>query len=1326
MNEFVGAHFESNDWLEASRGNFLENKMGNEVSSPPAIQEDTSTHKASPEDEPKKSPANSTPSLSGVKPDLFASSFQQEEAAKQPVLTEEVLRDAAIKAIELINKFTYTDPSMELPEYYQKIGHNTSIMDGFTYLSDGPNRAKPYWRCTFKCPIGGEETSSSLPLPLIIHGGQSNDDLAELSETYFGQHKIVNGLVFFKTKKGAKKSAAMAMLMLKTEQDSKLDKVLVESKDEASLMLLQSPKQDEQEPQKTPKTRRLPRWVHELYEVGVEKVKINYQEVMKDDGAWRGKPTDLCCIMSITKPIEISVIGLPHPSKQDARQSAVALLVEKIGQLGPLSVEEENATVSVPDDKSIYHKKHDLFTCDVQNGNYISPVPHWARRVISPEADGSKGYLYELVILTKSGKPVACDKLLVGQSEAARIGIIFPEDIEPHFGASDYGPTKVPGYSTHFCFKSGSEESFIAKLESRTVVDLDDFLQYEHSKKSGLVSIQRFNRIIAMWKIYGIGGDLGQSISTENPLSQCDTSQFARTYLFVPLEGGNDKSTLKVDWDLLKMVSSTATTNYLIPRTFNIELPVLGEVDLGQSLSAIAVALGMFLNEARRESRPSLPHIGLPQVWATCLLCFLLMVASLCIYLLPPRKSLSDAQMRNRFLLCRLPRPKVYIASKNPNGRLTAGSKYENESLATITQHTVEYYQREFHLNILKASFADFYKKKFGIQIRHPRSKLVAAHEVKKHIDFNSLTNTLRSSHIDLLIPELIEILPIPRDMIYVLSLAERFMPALERETELAFSARRLLEMGLKTQYMLRNASLRVMDSSSNRLSLEHRQTPLSVLLCEATTTFPSITFQRLEFLGDSVLGFFVALNTFSTNSSLAWDYEDFRNIQQAAVKNVALHGGSLRAGMSRLLHARPIPWRSPYGPAETNKKKRKTILEPSLEKSIFGYSSEGQVIEIGDSILSDTVESVLGAVYLHGMGDADDNTGGRMTVAVFELLSLPFPNEDETGAISWFRANGPCLKGGYPFQLDIPWQKQLIKIGTILYCNEGIIKRLEVGYESLLDKLGNLASDGIIAGSLLQERSKILLLAALFDDNLDGTNVGAHELEGLCQVALLRDTLSHVGAYALQLMITEEAFRIFPEATENDLHLLRACALTDDITVYVMVKADFDDSLFDSKAGCRKKFRQTVAAADKKGIAFWEARGGWIVKGGVDEFNRRRARCFPRTSNNGQENSSPLYAGLAGGRLYGCPTKVGESLTGDLQFSFKAIVGALVLSLGTEAMWCCIGPLFEETLLLSADELRAEYSDTSTICSSSNTAKKGASKKKSNGQKTLNFGVLD
>jgi hypothetical protein len=51
--------------------------------------------------------------------------------------------------------------------------------------------------------------------------------------------------------------------------------------------------------------------------------------------------------------------------------------------------------------------------------------------------------------------------------------------------------------------------------------------------------------------------------------------------------------------------------------------------------------------------------------------------------------------------------------------------------------------------------------------------------------------------------------------------------------------------------------------------------------------------------------------------------------------------------------------------------------------------------------------------------------------------------------------------------------------------------------------------------------------------------------------------------------------------------------------------------------------------------------------------------------------------------------------------FSFKSIVGALILSLGVKLTWICIGPLFEELLLLSADELRSEFGTGSTLISS-------------------------
>jgi hypothetical protein len=80
-------------------------------------------------------------------------------------------------------------------------------------------------------------------------------------------------------------------------------------------------------------------------------------------------------------------------------------------------------------------------------------------------------------------------------------------------------------------------------------------------------------------------------------------------------------------------------------------------------------------------------------------------------------------------------------------------------------------------------------------------------------------------------------------------------------------------------------------------------------------------------------------------------------------------------------------------------------------------------------------------------------------------------------------------------------------------------------------------------------------------------------------------------------------------------------------------------------------------------------------------------------------DSFSPRYPGIAGGRLRGQQKKVEEAVTGDLQFSMKAILGALVLSLGMDNMWNCIGPLFEEVLLLDPAELRKEFKEISTIC---------------------------
>ena len=103
------------------------------------------------------------------------------------------------------------------------------------------------------------------------------------------------------------------------------------------------------------------------------------------------------------------------------------------------------------------------------------------------------------------------------------------------------------------------------------------------------------------------------------------------------------------------------------------------------------------------------------------------------------------------------------------------------------------------------------------------------------------------------------------------------------------------------------------------------------------------------------------------------------------------------------------------------------------------------------------------------------------------------------------------------------------------------------------------------------------------------------------------------------------------------------------------------------------------------QGRAEWLKRDGWILPGGVAEYV---LRC--RKSQGSPNSLMPHYYGLCGGRLVGRKQKLPESITFDLMFLMKAIVGALVLSIGMDRMWTSIGPLFDEVMLIHVDELRS------------------------------------
>ena len=117
---------------------------------------------------------------------------------------------------------------------------------------------------------------------------------------------------------------------------------------------------------------------------------------------------------------------------------------------------------------------------------------------------------------------------------------------------------------------------------------------------------------------------------------------------------------------------------------------------------------------------------------------------------------------------------------------------------------------------------------------------------------------------------------------------------------------------------------------------------------------------------------------------------------------------------------------------------------------------------------------------------------------------------------------------------------------------------------------------------------------------------------------------------------------------------------------------------------------QEYMQSSDVLGEKAWAKRGGWILDGGAQEFQRRVRPHYG--DGGGAEKRRPRYAGLAVGRLWGHTRKLPDEASGDLSFSMKCVAGALVLTLGLDAAWGVLRPLFLELLILSPEELRTSY----------------------------------
>ena len=328
------------------------------------------------------------------------------------------------------------------------------------------------------------------------------------------------------------------------------------------------------------------------------------------------------------------------------------------------------------------------------------------------------------------------------------------------------------------------------------------------------------------------------------------------------------------------------------------------------------------------------------------------------------------------------------------------------------------------------------------------------------------------------------------------------------------------------------------------------------------------------------------------------------------------------------------------------------------------------------------------------------------MVIGLLEELKLPMKEViDMDASDSWFKPHGACLFSGYDFSTDTSWEKQLKRIQDTLISEVHINSRLLVGVDGLLSLFKQLNPQTGIRGT---EETRLFLACALFDDSLESGSEDSNA-EPPIRVARFRENLFFVGDASLYLALTTECYKRYPTASAGDLHMLRTCCIADDVLTYLMMKHGCYRFLFDQESESTQSLQRLISLADEYGRNAWANSNGWVL--GQEEFAKRWESNWWSSvgDNDGKPNHiTAKYSGLGGGCLYGESSKLGKFLTQDLAYSFKSIIGALVLSNGVECMWRCVAPMFEEILLLSPEETRQHYK--TNITSTSQSGKRGRS----------------
>ena len=619
------------------------------------------------------------------------------------------------------------------------------ITDFFTFVTP-----TTWWRSILACPISQIDFSSGLLQNRRVAVMETRDIFGEEGIDYI----VVDGLVYFKKKKMAQKSAVLKALYhfqvcQDTNENDNYPRSQVPIKEK-------SRRADSQETNNLSdindsKRRPFPLYVRQLHSLGIRSsgIKILFwtkketrEEYLSRKYLCRNYPSLIFCKITIFSPVELSVTtSCPAESKSAAFKLAVGRIADNVQVPQPdTGTDSQESSLAMEAIMRVYHEAV-ITQCDYPPSGAIGDI-------FEQGCDGfCELYLYTLEIPFLNG---------FGSSQ---FGLLFQsKSKDESFHSSEDIKVAIP-------LGKGQDSVSEVLLKNQTMVKIS---------LESLNSLAKLN-IILHDKNYGRSNKAKVSgphsfdcykqyidIAKQSVKDLCRE----RTYLLTPMNTQKQC----IDWELVSRI-------------------------LDNDLQSFAC-------------------------WQSA------------------RSTTANLQHKEMILAFQPTSAQLYIVETSQRQQdITAFSTFPNE----------EY-----------DSYYTYYEKKHSIKLDRPDLPLIPARRVislNKELDASINCTKDGVEEDSFLAQEMIIVFPLPWNLIMTYKLLPLFALPIERILELR-----------KMSHQLSGLSLNPTMCSSF-LSVDRIE--------EATSVFPCIAYERLEHIGDTVLGFFVAINYLAHNSSMQWDDED-------------------------------------------------------------------------------------------------------------------------------------------------------------------------------------------------------------------------------------------------------------------------------------------------------------------------------------------------------------------------------------------------------------------------------------------------------------------